>query len=66
MKKQVLFILFAAFTTTLLFSCRKEYTCTCKDDTTGEVTVYKLTTRNKTLAKKACDVFDITSNTCSL
>lgn len=66
MKKQLMIIIFTAFSVTMLFSCRKEYTCTCKDNTTGEVTVYKLTTRNKTLAKKACDVFDITSNTCTL
>lgn len=50
-------------------SCKKDWTCECKDDT-GEVTNYPITNVKKSDAKKSCDatgsLYTIVGGSCSL
>ena len=70
MKKQLLFGALILTVAVSFTSCKKDYTCECKDNDTQVVeSSTKITSRNKTLAKTACEVFNVSGpggTTCTL
>lgn len=66
MKKKIFILSLSTLATFSISSCKKEYVCNCKDNNTGDVNTYKVTVRTKTLAKKACETFQISGTTCTL
>ncbi len=53
MKKVMLFVAVAAFAATTLYSCKKDYTCTCTHD--GVTYTYPMNKIKKKDAKATCN-----------
>lgn len=61
-------ILFAAIALVALgtTSCKKDWTCTCVDDTTGESTSIQIPNSRKPEASTACNAWEFAGETCTL
>lgn len=63
--KKLLFIALAFFAIGFT-SCKKDWTCECKDPTSGEVFSYQINDARKPEASLACDVYKVADIDCSL
>lgn len=63
--KKAIFIL-AAFAAVGFTSCRKDYTCVCKDDSTGITTSTTTIHTKKSLASSECSLNDTYYTTCTI
>lgn len=47
-------------------SCKKDWTCTCTDNTTGDKTEYPIGNSRRPEASLACDIYEGFGEDCSL
>lgn len=63
--KKVLLIA-AALVTIGFTSCKKDWTCTCTDDTTGESYDFEISNSRRPEASTACNLLEVSGEDCKL